>query len=322
MGAVPINFYEYFNREAYIMVGNKKENRPENVQQLQLMEFIVAGGNFGINVAKVDEIMKYSQYPITPMPNSNPFVEGIFRPRTETMTVINLASYMGLPPSEDEERDILIITKLNNIKTAFHVHGVMAIDNVDLSKIEKPDRTIYGEEEGMATGVAQVDGRLITVIDFEKILMDINPQGAVHSRNLERFGTRPASSKPILLAEDSATMERLILESLEKVGYQNITYAHNGKEAWDILQKFKSLGGNITDHVRMVVTDIEMPVMDGHRLLKLIREDEILKDLPVIVFSTLITDDLRAIGERLKATAQVSKSDISDLVDAVDAYIL
>ncbi|MCL2603201.1 MAG: chemotaxis protein [Defluviitaleaceae bacterium] len=304
------------------MVGNKKDNRPENVQQLQLMEFIVAGGNFGINVAKVDEIMKYSQYPITPMPNSNPFVEGIFRPRTETMTVINLAAYMGLPPSEDEERDILIITKLNNVKTAFHVHGVMAIDNVDLSKIEKPDRTIYGEEEGMATGVAQVEDRLITVIDFEKILMDINPQGAMQVRSLERFGTRPQSNKPILLAEDSPTLERLVEESLMKVGYVNVTSAPNGKEAWDKLQYFKSLGGNITDHVSIVITDIEMPVMDGHRLLKLIREDEVLKNIPVIIFSTLITPDLYSIGERLKATAQVAKSDIADLVDLVDAHIL
>jgi len=305
------------------MVNTKRENEmPENVQQLQLMEFIVAGGNFGINVAKVDEIMKYSQYPITPMPNSNPFVEGIFRPRNETMTVINLAAYMGLPPSGDEERDILIITKLNNVKTAFHVHGVMAIDNVDLSKIEKPDRTIYGEEEGMATGVAHVEERLITVIDFEKILMDINPQGSLMTRSLERFGPRPKSDKPILIAEDSPTLERMIMESLEKVGYTNITCTPNGKEAWDMLSRYKSAGGNITDHVSIIITDIEMPVMDGHRLLKLIREDAATKDLPVVIFSTLITDDLRSIGERLKATAQVSKSDIADLVDIVDSHIL
>jgi two-component system chemotaxis response regulator CheV len=197
----------------------------------------------------------------------------------------------------------------------------MAIDNVDLSKIEKPDRTIYGDEEGMATGVAHVEDRLITVIDFEKILMDINPQGAMSARSLDRFGDRPKSFKPILIAEDSPTLERLIVESLEKVGYHNITCAPNGKEAWEILQRYKKAGGNITDHVSIVLTDIEMPAMDGHRLLKLIREDDVLKDLPVVIFSTLITDDLRAIGERLKATAQVAKSDIADLVEVVDAHI-
>jgi two-component system chemotaxis response regulator CheV len=304
------------------MVSNKNNELLDNGQTLQLMEFIVAGGNFGINVAKVDEIMKYIQDPITPMPNSNPFVEGIFRPRTDTMTVINLAAYMGLPPSENEERDILIVTKLNGIKTAFHVHGVEAIDSVDMSKIEKPDRTIYGEEEGMATGVAQVEDRLITVIDFEKILIDINPQTAMQSRSLERFGARPINSKPILLAEDSTTAERLVLESLEKVGYCNVASTSNGKEAWDTLVKYKSLGGNITDHVKAVITDIEMPVMDGHRLLKKIREDDVLKILPVIIFSTLITDDLRTLGEKLKATAQVGKNDIADLIDLVDLHIL
>lgn len=307
------------------MVGSKRNSEKvieSDSQTLQLMEFIVADGHFGINVAKVDEIMKYSQYPITAMPNANPFVEGIFRPRTDTMTVINLAAYMGLPPSEDEERDILIITKLNNVKTAFHVHGVKAIDQVKLTDIEKPDKTIYGEEESMATGVAYFDDRLITIIDFEKILADISPQTGVVTSDIDRLGTRDKSTKPILIAEDSPLLERLILESLEKAGYVNIICTANGQEAWDMLEGYKSTGMPIEQHVCALITDIEMPKMDGHRLLKLVREDSELRKLPVIIFSSLITEDMRIIGNRLGATAQISKPEITDLVTLIDKHIL
>ena len=306
------------------MAGSKRtrEKIESNTQTLQLMEFIIAEGHFGINVAKVDEIMKYSQYPITPMPNSNPFVEGIFRPRTETMTVINLAAYMGLPPSPDEERDILIITKLNNVKTAFHVHGVKAIDVVKMSDIEKPDSTIYGGEEGMATGVANHDGRLITIIDFEKILIDISPNMGFSPSDVERLGIRDRSTKPILLAEDSPLLERLILSSLEKAGYVNIICTANGQEAWDLLRKYKESDSPIEEHVSTIITDIEMPVMDGHRLLKMIKADEKLRRVPVIIFSSLITEEMRKVGEKLGAVANISKPEIANLVTVIDAHIL
>ncbi|MCL1884554.1 MAG: chemotaxis protein [Defluviitaleaceae bacterium] len=306
------------------MVGSKRaaqliEGEEHN---LQLMVFIVAGGHFGINVAKVSEIMKYSQYPITPMPNSNPFVEGIFRPRTETMTVINLAAYMGLPPSEDEERDILIITKLNNIETAFHVHGVEAINTVRMSDIEKPDTTIYGGEEGMATGIAKHDDKLITIVDFEKILIDISPNMGFSPSDIDALGMRNRSTKPILLAEDSPLLERLILSSLEKAGYINIVCTSNGQEAWELLEGYVESGQPIEDHVCAIITDIEMPLMDGHRLLKLVKESSGLKKLPVIVFSSLITDDNRVINEKLGAVASVSKPEIANLVTILDEHIL
>jgi len=286
------------------------------------MEFIVAGGHFGINVAKVSEIMKYIQYPITPMPNSNPFVEGIFRPRTETMTVINLAAYMGLPPSGDEERDILIITKLNNVETAFHVHGVEAINVVKLSDIEKPDSTIYGGEEGMATGIAKHGDKLITIIDFEKILIDISPNMGFSTHDIDKLGPRNRSTKPILIAEDSPLLERLIIGSLEKAGYVNIICTANGQEAWNTLEGFKISGEPIEKHVCAVITDIEMPLMDGHRLLKLIKNDPALRKLPVIVFSSLITDDNRVTGNKLGAVANISKPEIANLVTILDEHIL
>lgn len=288
--------------------------------ELEVMEFSIDNRYFGINVAKVVEIMQYNK--VTPMPNSNPFVEGVFKPRESIMTVINLAAYMGLPPTDDENRNILIITNFNNVNTAFHVHSVEGIHRISWEDIEKPDPTIYGGEEGLATGIARFDGRLITILDFEKILADISPDTGIQVSDINSLGARNISTKPILVAEDSPLLETMIKECLEKSGYENITICANGKEAWEKLLQFKDTGEDIEKHVSCIVTDIEMPKMDGHRLLKLIREDSVLKKLPVIVFSSLINDEMRLKGESLGATAQISKPEIAKLVSLIDKYIL
>ena len=114
--------------------------------ELELMEFTIAGNHFGINVAKILEIMKYTE--TTAMPNCSPYVEGVFKPRDEIMTVIDLATYMDLPATEDPSRDIFIITIFNNVYTAFHVHSVEEIHRISWENIEKPDTTIYSGEKG------------------------------------------------------------------------------------------------------------------------------------------------------------------------------
>ncbi len=288
--------------------------------ELEVMEFTIGDRYFGINVAKVVEIMQYGA--ITPMPNSNPFVEGIFKPRDSIMTVINLPAYMGLSPAENESRSIFIITNFNKTNTAFHVHSVEGIHRVSWTNIEKPDSTIYGGEESLATGIARFDDRLITILDFEKILSDIAPDKGIQIQEIYNLGERETSTKPILLAEDSPLLERMIMESLEKSGYTNLIPCTNGQEAWDTLMKFKETGEDIKNHVCCVVTDIEMPQMDGHRLLKLIRDDEQFRVLPVIIFSSLINDEMRKKGESLGATAQLTKPEIANLVTLIDKYIL
>ena len=288
--------------------------------ELELMEFTVAGSHFGINVAKILEIMKYTK--ATPMPNSSTYVEGVFKPRDDIMTVIDLATYMGLPPTEDPTRDIFIITVFNNVHTAFHVHTVEEIHRISWENIEKPDTTIYSGQEGLATGIARVKDKLITILDFEKILADISPDKSIKVSDIDKLGERKDSNKPILLAEDSPLLEKLLIECLHKSHYTNTTMCTDGKHAWDTLQEYKNQPGPIEDKVSCIITDIEMPKMDGHRLLKLIREDEELKHIPVIIFSSLINDEMRSKGERLGATAQITKPEIANLVSLIDKYIL
>ena len=286
--------------------------------EIEIMEFTIAGHTFGINVAKVREIMTYC--PITPMQRSHPTVEGVFKPRDVLMTVINLPKYLNLPESENVEKDIFIVADFNNMRVAFHVNTVVGIDRISWEAISKPDRTIYGGEEGVATGIAEYNDRLITILDFEKIVADISPESGIKLSDLDYLGNRHRSDYPILIAEDSMLLSKLILESLKKSGYVNITLVNNGKEAWEFLNELKNYD-EIENHVSCIITDIEMPQMDGHRLIKLVRDDPKLKNIPIIIFSSLINEEMKIKGMQLGADEQISKPEIAKLVSIVDKLI-
>ena len=288
--------------------------------ELEIIEFLITDKSFGINVAKVEEILRYDKN-ITPMPHSSKFIEGVFKPRGTIITIINLAKYLGLPESDNNENDILIVARFNNLFSAFHVHNVKDIYRISWADIEKPDITIYGGGSGVATGIARYDGRLITILDFEKIIADISPKASIKIEEIEALGERKTSYKPILIAEDSPMLEKLIYDSLIKAGYTNLIVTTNGDEAWEKLIQLKEKDGPIKDYVSLVITDIEMPKMDGHHLLKRIREDRELSVLPVIIFSSLINEQMRLKGNQLGATAQVSKPEIGNLVEIIDQYI-
>ena len=286
--------------------------------EFEIMEFTIAGQVFGINVAKVTEIMQCS--PVKPMQNAQPNIEGIFKPRDKVITVIDLAKYLHLPPSEDSTRDIFIVTNFNQLQFAFHVHSVVDIDRISWTMIQKPDRIIYGGEDGVATGIAEFEDRLISILDFEKIIAEISPDTSIQISEVEPLSGRERTNLPILIAEDSMLLSKMIIESLHKSGYVNTIKTDNGKEAWDFLCEAKSSGEPIKNHVACLVTDIEMPQMDGHRLTKLVKEDSVLKEIPVIVFSSLIDEAMYLKGKSLGADDQLSKPEIANLVSIIDRH--
>jgi len=288
--------------------------------ELEILEFTIDKRHYGINVAKISELMKYHE--VTPMPNANPYVEGVFNPRGNLMTLVNLPAYLGHPDSGNEQMDIFIITNFNKVYTAFHVHAVEEIHRISWNAIEKPDAAIYGGQDGLATGIARVGNRLITILDFEKILQDISPASGINPDDILDLGERGASDKPILMVDDSISLNKMLIDSLSTAGYTNLTMLQNGEEAWELLQSYKETGEPVENFVSLIITDIEMPKMDGHRLLKLIRDDIDLRHIPVIVFSSIINEQARVKGESLGATAQLAKPDIKDLVKLVDLHIL
>ena len=287
--------------------------------ELEILEFTIAGKSFGINVAKVKELMQYCE--VRELPSSHPCVEGVFQPRDEVYTVLNLAAYLGLPESDEMHKDIYIITSFNNIKVAFHVHGVESIHRFSWTEIEKPDSIIYGGDEGVVTGIVKIEGKISAILDFEKIAFDINPETGIQLTEIDDLGQREQSQNPILIAEDSVLLRKMLLEALHKAGYGNILAVTNGIEAWEILLKRKEAGGDISQSVSLVITDIEMPQMDGLHLTKRIKDDPDLRKLPVIIFSSIIDEQMRLKCEEIGADAQLSKPEIGRLISVIDGLL-
>ncbi len=285
--------------------------------ELEILEFMLEGKRYGINVSKVKEIMKAC--PVNAMQKSHPDVEGVFKPRDEVITVVNLAHHLKLAPSKNPEQDIFIITNFSEETYAFHVHEVVGINRISWNKLQKPDEIIYGGEDGVATAIAEFQGRLITILDFEKIISEICPNVGIQLDDLESLGPRGTTMHPILTVEDSMLLGRMVVEGLERAGYGNITRAKNGQEAWDyLLSCAADTSVPVTEHVACIITDIEMPLMDGHHLIKLIKGHPRLKDIPVVIFSSLINDQLIAAGKELGASGQFAKPHIAEMIRFVD----
>lgn len=289
--------------------------------ELELLEFTIGDNHYGINVAKVREITTYPK--VTPVPNAHPSVEGIIMPRDTMITVVDLAKATGAGESNNQLLDMLIVTNFNKLHIGFHVHRVCGIRRVSWADIATPDETVSSAGAGMTTGVVKLDGKLIIILDFESIVSDIAPSTGLKVQEVEKFATRERNTIPIYMAEDSALLMKLISDSLNKAGYTNLNKSMNGQDCWDkIVALANEHPQNITEYVKCIITDIEMPMMDGHRLTKLIKEHPVLKDVPVVIFSSLISDDMRRKGEALGADVQMSKPEIGLLVEELDKLLL
>ena len=283
--------------------------------EIEVMEFTINDSLYGINVAKVKEIIVSA--PVKPMPHAHPAVEGIFKPRDLVITVVDLPRYLLGESGEKGPKDLFIVTNFNKMNIAFRVHTVVGISRISWQDIQKPDKTVAGGDEGVATGIAQCGGDLVTILDFEKIVAEIAPETTIQLSEIDRLGHRERRDSPIMVAEDSVLLSRMIAEALHKSGYANVEMFPDGRELWNKIQIYRD-EDSLDEHVAVVITDIEMPQMDGHRLTKLIKDDEKLKKIPVIIFSSLITEEMRRKGKELGADEQMSKPEIGHLVRVID----
>ncbi len=286
--------------------------------EIEIMKFTIGGNLYGINVAKVREIMISA--PVKPMPMAHQAVEGIFKPRDTVLTVVDLPNYLGVESPKDP-KDIFIITNFNKMFIAFRVHTVDRISRISWTDIQKPDKTVSGGTEGVATGIAQCDGELVTILDFERIVAEIAPETSIQMSEVEQLGPRERNDKPIWVAEDSVLLSKMIEDSLRKANYVNLHMFSNGLELWEALAALPQ-EGDLSRDVALIITDIEMPQMDGHRLTKLVKDSARFKHIPLIIFSSLISEEMRRKGRDLGADEQLTKPEIGHLVDVMDHLLL
>ena len=282
--------------------------------EIEVMQFTINNSLYGINVAKVKEIIVSA--PVKSMPHAHPAVEGIFKPRDLVITVVDLPRYLLGVETEKGPKDLFIVTNFNQMNIAFRVHTVVGISRISWKDIQKPDKTVSGGNEGVATGIAQCGSDLVTILDFEKIVAEIAPETTIQMSEIDQLGERQRSDAAILVAEDSVLLSKMIEEALHKSGYVNTRMFPDGQELWSYLNSIR--GEKLDKNVSLVITDIEMPQMDGHRLTKLIKDDKEFTHLPLIIFSSLITEEMRRKGKELGADEQMSKPEIGHLVRVID----
>ncbi|NLT57787.1 MAG: chemotaxis protein CheV [Clostridiales bacterium] len=288
--------------------------------EFEVLEFTISGSRFGIDVGAVTELMQAQ--PAQPMPNAHPCVEGVFKPREEVYTIVDLAKYLGLGGSAQLDKDIYIITGFKGMNVAFHVHAVENIHRLSRQAVEKPDALLYGEEEGVVTGIAKVGEHILSMLDLGKITDDISPPAGGRPSGGGRHGAAARTAAPILVAGHAAPLRERLVESLREAGYTHLVMTTNGAEAWQyLLDARERHPDELGRAVRCVVADLEMPQLDGHQLSRRIKGDALLKGLPVVLVSKQLDEAARTRGEEAGADAQLSAPQLAGLPGLVDRLL-
>ncbi|MBQ7618075.1 MAG: chemotaxis protein CheV [Desulfovibrio sp.] len=282
-------------------------------------------GYYGVNVAKVTEIIRMPR--VTELPElQSPSVKGAFNLRNRIVPLVDLGMWLGKVPPQDRQDTKAIVTEFNNVNTAFMVTGVNRIHRISWEEVEPPNQYVSSVSSDTIVGVVKFDDRIVFLLDLEKIVTNLNPKLALRLGDLGENWDVSRGYKA-LIADDSPLIRGMQRDLLEKAGYK-VKATTNGREAWEYLLECKKRveeeHNSLSDYVQVVVTDIEMPVMDGLNLTSRIKDDPILKRLPVLIFSSLVTEKLRHRGESVGADGQISKPEVGSLArraaDLIQAY--
>lgn len=282
--------------------------------------------SFGINVAKIREIIKTPSYMSIPTSHQN--VLGVFKLRDKIIPIIDLGGWLNESSATETENSFVIVTEFNQDNFGFLVHKIETIHRMSWEKVLPPTKQAQTDvKTNCITGIVSLgydEKKLMLMIDFEKIVADINPELSLSIRADKKIIDHLDGGNPppkVLLAEDSSIVRDLLSGILRDGGF-DVVSVNNGKLAWQYLNDWKAKAEEsnapLESIIQMVVTDIEMPQMDGHSLLRKIKEDQELKTVPVILFSSLIYEEIRRKGDLLGADAQISKPEIGNLLTIVD----
>ncbi len=272
--------------------------------------------SFGINVAKIREIIRMPSF--TKMPNLPEVICGVFRLRGAIYPAVDLRNFLYGQKNDDPSCK-MVIAEFNQLKVGFIVNNVARIHRVSWSQIISPDSIQeFTADKSSIIGLLRIDGRSILMLDVEKIVADMDPNSAIEEfkDTTEKFIDHPIA----ITAEDSTIIRKMISDRLDSAGFE-IQSHKDGLACWNTLEELakKAEEENIpvTSLCNVVISDIEMPKMDGYTLTKNIKSHPKLKKIPVILFSSLITNDLHHKGKAVGADAQLTKPQIGELLDVI-----
>ncbi|ATD80127.1 MULTISPECIES: chemotaxis protein [Desulfovibrio] len=287
--------------------------------ELEIVEFYVNQdgyeAHYGLNVAKVVEIGR--RQPVTAMPEMrHKALLGAFLHRNgRIVPLIDMACFLGNAPITNEDAKV-IVTEFNGVCTGFLVSGVNRIYRLSWTDVEAPGQFLQNMSRSSVTGVVRLEERVIFLLDLEAIVAELHPAMALRF-DASDMAAPDGKTYKILHVDDSSSIRSLLLDLLNKEGRFKVEQRVNGQEAWDYLQSVRNRceaeNRPVSDFLQGIITDIEMPAMDGLALCKRIKEDPVLKKLPVAIFSSMINDSLARKCALVGADAQYTKPDLKAL---------
>lgn len=286
--------------------------------EFEIVEFSIGRVNYGINVAKVREVIQRT--PVTAMPQAHPYIDGLFTLRGKAIPLVNLPRCLNVMSNVDDAKNI-IVTEINNYDIGFLVENVSRIHRISWKDMEPSPEV---GDQSRVVGIVKMPNRIVLLLDFETIIAEINPEINAKLTTVEDAAADVRALRMnvhVVVAEDSPMLRDLLVTTLHDSGYRFVRDFGNGLDAWEYLQSLANKDGDISAHVGMIVSDVEMPKMDGHRLLKLVRQNDRLHEVPFVLFSSLINEEMRLKGEELGASAQISKPEIGQLINLLDGFI-
>ncbi len=289
--------------------------------EVEMLEFILGGQSFGVNVSKVTSIIQFEEKLLTIIPDMPPAIMGAFMFRGETISLINLSAALKKQEIETNERPLVIATEFNDFQCGLYVNGVERIHRVSWEAFVPIDNSFSNEvTQGSVLGTIHINQKDVLIIDIESIATQLF-SGLSMEQNYEDGSSEIGVNKHrnevlIVLAEDSGFIRKHIMGVLTEAGYTNIKAFENGLAADNFINELRKDG----KRPDVLVSDIEMPMMDGLTLCKKVKKDYGMEELPVIMFSSLINDQMRHKCDSVGANASITKPQIAGLVKMLDGF--
>lgn len=305
--------------------------------EVEFIEFLIDDISYGINVAKVQRVLARSSLKITKVDNSeSSSVIGVIYIQEKPITLIDLRKALDIAPNPqvDTERQLILVTRFNKTTTAYLIDAINKIHRTSWSEFEPIDETFsQSQESSYVTGTIKIENRVILILDLEHLMFELVPQLSNAAQvGLENFtdGEEVKKSRAevrILYAEDSGIIRKMMLKTLKEGGYTNVVAFEHGKAAFDYIEKLRSeatdQGVSICDLVDCILTDIEMPQMDGLTLCKSIKDNPKDSEIPaVVVYSSLVNEEMARKCQSVGADAQVSKPHGNEILQVLDKLCL
>jgi len=294
--------------------------------QVEILEFFLGRQSFGLNLAKIMQIVAYEGSKVTPLPNQSARTLGLFHWRENTIPLIDLHIALNLQSGERPERLMVLVTKCNELICGFLIDGVDQIHRLNWEDIHPTNKILERHSTNILASFSAGD-KDILLVDIEKMISEFFPEikmaqkfedlGLVH--NLMRADAK------LVFVEDSGFIRKNVSILLREVGYNDVMLFENGLDAFQHVARLQIKAGienrPITDFVSLIVTDIEMPKMDGLTLCRRVKQELGLAEVPVAIFSSLVDEQMGAKCREVGADIYATKPKINELVTKIDSLL-